>query len=202
MEADWSVALSAVDPFITVPWTAGAASGCRFIDLRIDERLVDEIEEARTRPALRSALLLLNHSESPLWTARCDAWTTSVEQGDEPLDPYEMDAEPGHTNCGAGSYVDVLLRTAAWVSFDWQERWLREITKRLRTIASRGTRVELVLRPAEVDGASGFGVTWFAEGAGATPEEAANNWAKALTLSLAVLMDTRFNDGTMEETGE
>ena len=72
--------------------------------------LIDEIEEARGRPALRSALLVLNGVDSQLWTAKCDAWTSSAEQGDDPFDPYEMDAEPGETAFGTGSYIDLLPR--------------------------------------------------------------------------------------------
>ena len=112
MEADWSVALAAGDPVITVPW---AASGDDALQVPVRRsapgtHLIDEIEEARTRPALRSALLLLNGAESPLWTAKCDAWTSSAEEGNEPFDPYEMDAEPGETAFGAGSYIDLLPR--------------------------------------------------------------------------------------------
>ncbi len=48
MEADWSVALASSDPVITVPWAAsGDEPECRFVDLRIDPDLIDEIEEAR-----------------------------------------------------------------------------------------------------------------------------------------------------------
>ncbi len=62
MEADWSVALAADDPVITVPWASSAADSCKcqFVDLRLGDYLIDEIEEARARPALRSALLVLN----------------------------------------------------------------------------------------------------------------------------------------------
>ncbi len=97
MEADWTVALASGDPVITVPWAAPGDDihSCRFVDLRLGAPLVDEIEEARSRPALRSALLLLNAATSPLWTAKCDAWTSSVDEGAEPFDAYEMDAESG-----------------------------------------------------------------------------------------------------------
>ncbi len=59
MEADWSVALAADDPVITVPWATSSDDPrkCRFVDLRLGGHLIDEIEEARSRPALRSALL-------------------------------------------------------------------------------------------------------------------------------------------------
>jgi hypothetical protein len=194
MEADWAVALAAGDPVITVPW---AASGddirqCRFVDLRQGLHSIDDIEEARTKPPLRSALLLLNAGGSPLWTAKCDAWTSSVGEGAEPLDAYEMSAEPGDTTFGAGSYVDLLARDVSFLaSFERQERWIRAVTEALRAIPASAARVDLVLRRAEVEGASGFAVTWFVEGCGSTAQGAGQRWATALELALAVVMDVQ-----------
>ena len=194
MEADWAVALAAADPVITVPW---ASSGddihtCRFVDLRQDTHLIDEIEEARAKPQLRSALLRLNAATSPLWTAKCDAWTSSVDDGAEPLDPYEMAAEPGDTAYGAGSYVDLLARDVSFLSgFERHERWIRAVTEVLRSTPASAARVELVLRRAEVEGAWGFAVTWFVEGCGSTAQQAGQRWARALDLALAVVTDVR-----------
>ena len=194
MEADWAVALAAADPVITVPW---AASGddirqCRFVDLRQGTHLIDEIEEARSKPPLRSALLLLNAAASPLWTAKCDAWTSSVDEGAEPFDPYEMGAESGDTAFGAGSDVDLLARDVSFLaSFERQELWIRKVTEVLRSIPASAARVELVLRRAEVEGTSGFAVTWFVEGCGSTAQGAGQRWARALDLALAVVTDVR-----------
>jgi hypothetical protein len=192
MEADWSVELAAADPVITVPW-AGCAEGgssCRFVDLRTGSHLIDEIEEAQRRPALRSALLLLNGVASQLWTAKCDAWSSSAEQGDDPFDPYEMDAEPGETAFGAGSYIDLLARDFETRGcFEAQERWLRAVIERLRGIPASAARVELVLRRAQVNAVSGFGVTWFVEGCGASALRAEEGWSEALQLALAAIMD-------------
>jgi hypothetical protein len=191
MEADWSVSLAADDPVITIPWAApGEVCGRRFVDLRLGGHLIEEIEEARTRPALRSALLLLNGPESPLWTAKCDAWTSIAGEGPEPFDAYEMDAEPGETAFGAGSYVDLLRRDVAFLScFDRQERWVRVVTERLRVIPASAARVELVLRRAEIQAVAGFAVTWYVEGCGATADCAGKRWSEALALALAVIMD-------------
>jgi len=212
MEADWSVALAADDPVITVPWASSAddTRKCQFIDLRLGEHLIDEIEEARARPALRSALLLLNSAKSQLWTAKCDAWSSSAAEGGEPFDSYEMDGEPGETGFGAGCYVDLLPRDFALLSsFEGQERWIRVTTKALRVIPANAARVELVLRHAQVEGTKGFGVTWFVEGCGATAPRAAEAWAGALNLALPVIMDAhggdatqRPADDTMAGTGE
>jgi hypothetical protein len=213
MEADWSVALGADDPVIFVPWAASAEDvrGCRFHDLRLDPGLIDEIEEARSRPGLRAALLLLNDGASHLWTAKCDAWTSSVDEGAEPYDRYEMDAEPGDTLFGAGSYVDLLPRDGAlFSSFERQERWIRRVTERLRCAPGHAARVELVLRRAEVDSVPGFAVTWFVEGCGATAERATEAWGEAFHCALGVIVggyspdvtEAAPADGTMTEAGE
>jgi hypothetical protein len=192
MEADWSVELAAPNPVITVPWAAcgEAGSSCRFVDLRMGFHLIEKIEEAQRRPALRSALLLLNGAASHLWTAKCDAWSRSPAQGDDPFDPYEMDAEPEETTFGTGSYIDLLARDfETGGCFEAQEHWLRAVTERLRAIPARAARVELVLRRAQVDAVPGFGVTWFVEGCGSGVQRAEEVWARVLELALAVIMD-------------
>jgi hypothetical protein len=194
MEADWSVALTADDPVISVPWAASVedARKCKFLDLRRDPTLVDEIEEARSRPALRAALLLLNDDASSLWTAKCDTWASSVDEGAGPYDPFEMNAEPGETLFGAGSYIDLLARDGASLSsFTRQERWIHVVTERLRVMPGRTARVELVLRRAEVDSMPGFAVTWFVEGCGPTAQRAAQAWGEAFDSALGVILDIR-----------
>jgi hypothetical protein len=194
MEADWTVALAAGDPVITVPWAASDddIGKCRFVDLRLGADRINEIEEARAKPPLRSALLLVNAATSPLWTAKCDIWTSSVEEGAEPFDAYEMAAESGDTAFGAGSYVDLLARDASFLaSFERQGRWIRAVTELLRSTPASAARVELVLRRAEVEGALGFAVTWFVEGCGSTAQDAEQAWGKALDLALAAVMDVR-----------
>ena len=194
MEADWSVALAASDPVISVPWAAPGddVKTCRFVDLRMGLHLVDEIEEARARPGLRSALVLMNGAASQFWTAKCDAWNSSASEGDEAFDPYEMDAQPEETAFGHGSYIDLLPCDAALLSsFARQERWMRMVVERLRITPARAVRVELVLRHAEVEAMTGFGVTWFVECCGATAHQAGQRWGEALDLALTVIMETR-----------
>jgi hypothetical protein len=189
MEADWSVALGGDDPVIAVPW-AGPSGTLQFVDLRLGRNRIEEIEEARARPELRSALLALNDAQSLLWTVKCDAWTSSADERAEPFDAYEMDAEPGETSFGAGSYVDLLPRDFAFLcSFERQESWVRAVTGALRDIPSRSARVELVLRHAQVEDTPGFGVTWFVEGCGATAFRAEQMWRFALNRALPVIMD-------------
>jgi hypothetical protein len=189
MEADWSVELTADDPVIVVPW-AGASDDprkCRFVDLRLGEQLIDEIEEVRTVPELRAALLLLNSAASPLWTVKCDTW-----ESDTPLDPYEMDAAPEDTTLSAGSYIDLLARDGAFqASFDHQERWVRAVTEALHAVPARAARVELVLRRAQVNHVAGYGVSWFVEGCGATTPRARQAWSEAFGLALPAIMNVQ-----------
>jgi hypothetical protein len=192
MEADWSIALGADDPAIVVPWSGGAAAPeLYFVDLAHAPERVDEIKEAKESPILRLALLLLNGSASPFWTAKCDHWISSVEWGDEPLDPYEMQAPPGETDCGAGCYFDLFPREPAlFASFAGHEEWIREFVRKLRGTAANYARAELVLRPAEIDGRRGFGVTVFVEGCGKNGEQAAHHWGEALVAVIEVITDT------------
>ena len=193
MEADWAVALAADDPVIVVPWAAlpEDAKSCRFVDLRTDLSGVDDIEEARATPALRAALVLLNERSSQFWTAKCDVWITGEGEGADPIDGYEMDAEAADTAFGAGSYIDLVPRSAAALaSFAMQERWMRTVVQRLRSAPLRAARVDLVLRPALVEKAPGFAITWSVEGCGATAQLAQQKWFEALREALAILAST------------
>jgi hypothetical protein len=209
MEADWTLALAAGDPVIAVPWAASndVKEKRRFVHLRVAPHRIHEVEEASAHPPLRSALLRLNGASSHLWTAKCDAWTTGPETGDAPFDPYEMDAEPGTTAYGAGCYIDVLARKEPlFTSFADQKHWMEKVVNRLRATPATCMRVELVMRPAEVDETAGFGLTCFIEGCGPNAEMAGQRWAEALGMTLAVLMDTphesSLRNDTMTGTGE
>ena len=193
MEADWTLAFAPDDPVMSVPWAASGdnAESCRFIHLRVAPHRIDEVEEAEANPSLRTALLKLNGPSSHLWTSKCDAWTTGPENGDPPFDPYEMDAEPGGTAFGAGCYIDLLPRKEPlFESFKLQELWMDEVVGKLRATPAGASRVELIMRPAEIDETAGFGVTCFIEGCGPTADYASQRWAEALDLTLAVLMNT------------
>ena len=187
MEADWSVELMAEDPVIIVPWaaTSDAPSKCKFVDLRSGGQLIDEIVEAGRVPELRATLVALNGTASPLWTVKCDTW-----ESDSQMDSYEMDAAPADAKFSFGSYIDLLARDRTLqASFDRQEQWVRVVTGMLRAVPARAARVELVLRPAQVNYEAGYGVSWFVEGCGSTAQRAQKSWSDALGLALPVIMD-------------
>jgi hypothetical protein len=214
MEADWAVELAADDPVIVVPWRslAGAKrSACfpivQFIDLRARPHSIEEIEEARGRPALRSALERLNAKDSGLWTAKCDAWVRGGDGAIDPIDPmdridpWEMDAAGEEARFAAGSYIDILaldLKTRG--SFAIGEGWVRRLAESLRHRELRCARTDFVLRYAEIDGVSGFGVTCFVEGCGRTPEDAEQRWAEALGEALRTVLSTGLVEGNATMT--
>jgi len=165
---------------------------CRFVDLRLGAHMVDEIEEARSKPALRTALLVLNAANSPFWTAKCDAWASSVEEGAEPIDPYEMDAEASDIALVQGrTLISCRGTSPSWLVSNVRSGGSARSQRYFVSTPARAARVELVLRRAEVEGVSGFTVTWFVEGCGSTAQHAGQRWAEALDLALAVVMDVR-----------
>jgi hypothetical protein len=105
-----------------------------------------------------------------------------------------MDAAPGEIAFGAGSYIDLLARDLE-TRFERQEQWLRRVTARLRAAPARAARVELVMRPAYVEGFPGFGVSLFTEGCGATEERAQQMWERALGLALATIVPSMRTGG-------
>jgi hypothetical protein len=193
MEADWSVELAGDDPVIVVPWQSPpgleGVSILQFIDLRATPQSIDKIEEARDRPALRSALARLN--TGGLWTAKCDAWMSGGEEGSSgAIDPWEMEAAAEEARFAVGSYIDILaLDLEARRSFAIEESWVRRLVEESRHRELRCARTDFVLRRAEIHGVAGFGVTWFVEGCGPTAELAELKWSEALAMVLPTVMD-------------
>ena len=81
MLAEWSVECSPEDPILVVPWKDPSGRSA-FVDLRANPYDFDAIPEAEHNPPLMQALRALNASRSPVFTAKCDAWT---------LDPAELE---------------------------------------------------------------------------------------------------------------
>ena len=79
MLAEWGAECGADDPVLVVPWTAEAGMG-EFVDLRENPYDLDHIPEAEQHPALMQALRALNAARSPVFTAKCDAWTMDGEE--------------------------------------------------------------------------------------------------------------------------
>ncbi|MGA8109429.1 MAG: hypothetical protein WBD46_16260 [Acidobacteriaceae bacterium] len=175
MEADWAVEIGPELASIDAGWDG-------WIDLRSHPERVGEIAEAEERPALRGALLLLNRTESPVFTSKCDGWPLAAGE----IDPLEFEAAPEECGSGVAGYVDVLACDAAvFRSFAQHEAWARQTALELRGVARQRARVDLVVRAAAFRGEDGFGITLYAAGCGRDTRTAEAAWGAALQAAAA-----------------
>ncbi len=65
---------------LTVPYGADSSPRERFVDLRENPGLINQIDGLQHRPALREQIMLLNRRESPFMTFACTARTTRLFQ--------------------------------------------------------------------------------------------------------------------------
>ena len=178
MEADWAVEIGPRLDRIEGAWPG-------FIDLRSNPEAIASVPEAAGVPALRDALALLNSSESPVFTSKCDVWTLASDE----LDPFEYDFTPDETQVGCASWIDLVARDSAlFTSFDLHESWVRATALHLRELPVRSGRVDLVIRAALDREASGFGITLYAAGCGPDAPSAQTAWATILRAAVAATM--------------
>lgn len=200
MEADWSVEVGPGTPCIEVPWSG---EGLQWVDLRNAATSLSEacghavasLSLEQAQPALAAALEQLNGPHSAWFSSKCDAWQMNPEcdVDFEPLDPYEFEAEDlAHSPeplVGFASYLDLILidrdeqRDLARV-----EAQARALVASLRNVPCAQARVDLVLRPALVNGLEGFACTAYVIGCGLNAEKAAARWEQALHLCVETLL--------------
>ncbi len=182
MMSEWNAACGADDPVVVVPWSDPEGSA-RWIDLRRDPDALDEIPEADDHPALLAALRALNGTRSPVFTAKCDAWTMDALELAATRDELLLDADVAGS--GFASYIDIL----------WRDRTLFLSRHRMAGLLDRAdrlaaelpyslARLEWTLRPAVTDledaVAEGFAVTLYVKAVGVDSDEAALRWDEAL----------------------
>jgi len=188
MEADWAVEVGADLPSIDVPWEG-------FIDLRCDPGAVVNIAEAVSSAALQQALITLNSNDSPVYTSKCDLWMLATSE----IDPDEFGAQAADAVIGCASYIDVLLRDPKRLSsFEFYERWVRDLALQMRRQILSNGRVDLALRPAQVDSSSGYGLTLYAAGCGADAPSAEAAWQAVLLVATATTMSLSTSHGMGE----
>ena len=136
MQADWEVEIGAGAPVIDAGWPG-------FIDLRLHPALAWSLEEAARFPKLAPALVWLNRTGSPVWTAKCDIW----EPGE--VDPDELDA-PRETDLKAiACYIDLLPRESLpWVEVEDAVRWCKNCCLQLKQIPVPSSRTDMIVRSA------------------------------------------------------
>jgi hypothetical protein len=191
MLSEWSAECSADDPVLVVPWSdpSDPSGNRRFIDLRENPYDLDHLPEAEHYPALMHALRALNATRSPVFTAKCDAWTLEAEELDSLR--QNLDVLIDETGAGFASYVDILWRERSlFTSFHQQEQMLHRLTRHAAQLDQPAASLDCVLRPALVDLAGpqeGFAVSLYVKALGHDPHSAEENWAAALDAVVALL---------------
>lgn len=174
MEADWSVEIGASLPSIDLPWDG-------FVDPRRTPSVLHSIVETAGHPALREAILRLNSQPSPVFTIKCDLWTLTNAE----IDPYEFGSAGKDAHDGFASYIDMMqFDLGKFRSFEFHERWVRELTDHLKSIMLFNARIDFVVRAASNESRPGYGVTLYAAGCGSGASEAYASWEAVLTAAV------------------
>ncbi len=204
MLAEWSVECAPEDPVLVVPWSednseipssglhnhsSGSASTLRFIDLRENPYDLDHLPEAEQFPPLMHALRALNAARSPVFTAKCDAWTLDSEELEHLR--LNLNFPPEDTPNGFASYIDILLRERSlFASFHQNEQYLHRLTRRAESLDHPYAQLDCIIRPALVDltgPQEGFAITLYIKALGPDAPTAYQNWAAGLESVVALI---------------
>ena len=176
MLVEWSVELSAEDPILELPWTSDNC-GLRYFDLKLQPELLLEIPEACDYPELAEFLSWANSPESPLETAKCDAWTSRNIDAED-----EIFGEP----CKFGSYIDLLF-AGSKRDFTEHEVFVQRLARMLRQAPEMASAAEFIVRRLinrrRPQNEEGLYITFYLYGFGEHEEEAQKRWAIALKLA-------------------
>jgi hypothetical protein len=197
MLAEWSVECSAEDSILVVPWKDPDGTTA-FVDLRADPYAFDAIPEAGQHPPLMHALRALNAQRSPVFTAKCDAWTLESEELDHlqlglapDLDEQLVDDATAASPCGFASYIDLVCRERSlFTSFPRHEQLLSRIVRLADPLDHPAAALDCVLRPGflHLEGPQqGYAVSLYVKALGDTQHSAWAAWASALDGVVALL---------------
>lgn len=172
MEADWEFEIGSDAPVIDACWSG-------FVDLRRSPSAAWDLPEVSELPALAELLLRLNLPTSPVWTSKCDYWPAITP---DEFDSDELDAPPGCADYGVGCYIDLLPKSEQqWHSPAMISAECKRLCDRLRTVALRCCRVDLVIRRAVIGAdVEDTGITAYITACGATQANAADALQDAL----------------------
>jgi hypothetical protein len=198
MLAEWSVECAPDDPVLVVPWSSdvsdspGTATPSYFIDLRENPYDLDYLPEAEHFPPLMHALRALNAPRSPVFTAKCDAWSLEPEELETLRIDLDQDFSPADpTLAGFASYIDIVLRERSYfTSFHQNEQFLHRLARRAAPLDYPHAMLDCVIRPALVDltgPQEGFSITLYIKALGPDATTAYEHWTGALDAIVALL---------------
>ena len=183
MLADWSAECSAEDPVLVLPWSDPNSPDRRFVDLREDPYELESIPEAEQHPPLRNALRSLNAPRSPVYTAKCDLWSSSDAETLDPL-ALELALDPGLAASAFSCYIDLLWRDRSlFASFHQHQHLAERLTRRAVALDLPFAMLDCIIRPALLDLTTpqeGFALSLYVKAAGSDPAHAETNWGTAL----------------------
>src|ERR1700741_1109000 len=158
MEADWEIEIGQEAPIQQAPIQQGLiqqgliqeapiidACWPGLVDLRTNPERVRELPEVHQLPALADALVRLNATDSPVWTAKCDVWPVAEPCAE--FDRFELDSPVEAAVHGLACYID-LLPVSEWVLPEKAIASCENLCARLRSVPLRCCRVDLVIRRA------------------------------------------------------
>ena len=195
MFSEWSVECGADDPVLVVPWSAPPEAlpnphlGAQFIDLRENPYDLDQIPETEHNPPLLQALRALNAARSPIFTAKCDAWSMNAEEVSALH--FNLGEDSSGLAFGFASYIDILWRERSlFVSLHQHEQLLHRLVRHAEPLDLPHAALECTLRPALVDltgPQEGFALTLYVKALGADAPDAYRNWGEALAAVVALV---------------
>jgi hypothetical protein len=193
MLAEWSVECSPEDPILVVPWKDPSGRSA-FVDLRTNPYDFDGIPEAEHYPPLMQALRALNAARSPVFTAKCDAWTLDPEELEHLQ--LNLDLDSAEAPSGFANYIDLVWRDRSiFASFPQHEQMLRKLTRLATPLDLATAALDCVLRPAFLDlegPREGYAISLYVKALGGDQHAACKEWGEALDAVVALIRSKDF----------
>jgi hypothetical protein len=185
VEADWEVEIGPGAPVIDAHWPG-------FVDLRQTSESVRHLPEVAWLRGLDDALVRLNGTQSPVWTAKCDVWPLDAGE----FDADEMGAPSENAAFAQGCYIDLLPTNGQqWSVPAMAISWCKDICSLLRTVPLSYCRVDLIVRSAVISpDRMDIGITAYLTSCGPTAEDA----NQVLQVALSRFADALCDRSTIE----
>ena len=183
VQADFAVELGADDETLEIPW-AVEDGGPQYYDLKRHPELLLKVEEAVGAPELGEFLSKANSPQSPLETAKCDAWSSTE---------INLEEEIFEATHKFGSYVDLFFSDEAKrFSFPEHEHLAKRLVQLLQRAPEIVAAAEFLIRrcyyhePEEIPGQEeirdGFYITFYLFGYGKDEVRSRQQWVVGLKL--------------------